>query len=390
MSLNALAIDIMLPALDQIAADFDVTRANDRQYLVSVFMFAAAFGSLFFGPVTDRFGRRMGIFVALGGYILMALISAVVPTFWMLVTARFVHGLFAAGLFVIAQSIVRDRYGGDRMASVMSTIMIVFMIIPIIAPTLGQFILLAGNWHLIFLTLAVAAVACLIWITVRLPETLRPENVVSLSPAAQAQKWREIIFNRLGFGYMLASGLAIAAMFGFVNSAQQIFTTTFHVDGMFPYLFALIASGTAIGNFMNARIVEHFGARRVGHVATFCFIIFSLAQVVAAEFSDSLILFIILLTLNVSMVGFTGANFGSLAMQPFGHIAGAAASFQAFSRMLIGAVGGGYIGQMFDGTTLPLALGFLVAGVLTLGSVIFAEKGKLFGKSDRELSNYEP
>jgi DHA1 family bicyclomycin/chloramphenicol resistance-like MFS transporter len=152
----------------------------------------------------------------------------------------------------------------------------------------------------------------------------------------------------------------------------------FDADDIFPYLFALIAGGIAVTNYMNSRIVEKLGARRVGHAALIGFIVFSILQLALALWWDSLTLFVIILGLNMAMVGFTGANFGSIAMEPFGHVAGAAAAFQSFLRMLVGALGGTYIGQQFDGTTVPLAIGFIVAGVTTLAAIFFAERGKLF------------
>lgn len=191
-----------------------------------------------------------------------------------------------------------------------------------------------------------------------------------------------IASNRLGIGYMLASGLSMAALFGFINSAQQIFDTVFGAADIFGYLFAAIASGIAIANYLNSKIVERFGARRIGHTALVAFILLSLGQIVVAETTDSLVLFVIILMLNMSMVGFTGANFGAIAMEPFGHIAGSAASFQAFSRMLIGAAGGAFIGQLFDGTTVPLTIGFLAAGTAAMAAVLFAEKGRLFPPSE--------
>jgi MFS transporter, DHA1 family, multidrug resistance protein len=265
------------------------------------------------------------------------------------------------------------------MARRMSTIFLIFMIVPIIAPTIGQLVLLFAGWRTIFDLMAFMAVAAAIWVYRRLPETLAPENVIPIEPHALAKAWKIVVLNRNAAGYMLGAGIVQGSLFGYLNSSQQMFDQVFDAADFFTFGFAIVAIGIAVSNFTNARIVERFGARRVSQTALVTFIILGALQVAAAEFAPkSLPLFLALLTANMAMVGFIGSNFSSIAMTPFGHVAGAASSFQTFVRTVLAASIGAVIGQQFDGRVTPVALGFMVCGLLALALVLWCEKGKLF------------
>jgi DHA1 family bicyclomycin/chloramphenicol resistance-like MFS transporter len=384
MALNALAIDTMLPAFPQIAASLHVTRANDLQFIVGSFLLAQAFGALVMGPLADRFGRRPVLVGAIIVAALCALGCALVTSFEGLIALRVVHGFFASAMGAISTAVIRDRYSGDAMASLMSMTIIVFMAVPVVAPTLGSAILAVTGWRAIFQMLAFAALLVGLWVLLRLPETLRDEDRLPLSPRQTAATWRFVLTQRLGIGYMLASGIVMGALFGFLNSSPQIFGEVFGAQALFPYAFAAVAGTMALTNFFNSRIVEQFGARRVSHGALLIFILLSIAQIIGATMPhEPMPLFLVIVALNMGMVGFTGANFSAIAMEPFGKVAGAAASFQMFVRMGIASVIGAFTGQRFDGTTLPLAEGFLVCGLLSLGCVLWAEQGRLFTRPRR-------
>jgi len=301
-----------------------------------------------------------------------------------LLTMRAIHGFFAAGLGVLAVSVIRDRFSGDTMARIMSLIIIIFMLVPVIAPSVGQLVLVVASWREIFHVLAVCAVAVFIWAWLRLPETLEPEYRQAISPRVIGRNWVAVVKDRQGFGYMIGAGVMMGGMFGFLNSAQQIFYDVFDAAAIFPLAFACVAGSMAIANFSNSRIVERFGARRVSHTALLVFILFSLLQLAASQMHpEPLWLFLVLIAFNMGMVGFTGSNFGSIAMEPFGHIAGAAASFQSFARMALATLIGALTGQRFDGTTAPLAEGFMLTGLIGLGFILWAERGKLFTRPRR-------
>lgn len=379
MALNALAIDAMLPAFPAIRASLRVADANSLQYMITAYMLANAVGSLVAGPLADRFGRRPMLLISIICSAIGGLASALAPTYESLLVMRALHGFFAAGLGVLAVAVIRDRFSGDMMARIMSLIIIIFMLVPVIAPSVGQLVLVLASWREIFYVLAGYAGIILVWAWFRLPETLTEENRQPISIRVISRNWVTVATNRLGMGYMLGAGIMMGGMFGFLNSAQQIFYDVFNAAEFFPIAFASVAGSMAIANFSNSRIVERFGARRVSHTALLFFICVSLLQLAASQLHPEPIwMFLVLVALNMGMVGFTGSNFGSIAMEPFGHIAGAAASFQSFARMALATLIGAMTGQRFDGTTQPLAEGFMVTGFLALGFILMAERGRLF------------
>ena len=291
--------------------------------------------------------------------------------------AGWIAGLVAMG--VVALAVIRDRYSGDRMARLVSLVFIVFMAMPIIAPSLGQMILYVASWRYIFILFVVLSGFVALWVWLRLPETLDSANVIPIRTREVAATWREVVTNRGALGYVLASGVVMGGLFGYLNSAQQIFADIFDAADIFPYAFAAVAASIAVSNWFNSRIVEKFGARRVSHTALIAFILLSGAQIAAAAMAhETLLIFLVLIAANMSMIGFTGSNFGSIAMQPFGRMAGAASSFQQFARTLLAAGIGAIIGQLFDGSVVPMATGFLVTGLVALVLVAWSEHWELF------------
>lgn len=391
MALNALAIDTMLPAFPAIRASLGVADPNALQYIITSYLLANAVGSLIAGPLADRFGRRPMLLLSIAFAALGGLASALAPSFEMLLAMRAVHGFFAAGLGVLAVSVIRDRFAGDQMARLMSLIIIIFMLVPVLAPSVGQLVLGIASWREIFHVLAAAAVAVFVWTWLRLPETLEPAYRQAISLPTIARNWGAVAKDRLGFGYMVGAGIMMGGMFGFLNSAQQIFFDVFDAAAIFPIAFACVAGSMAVANFSNSRIVERFGARRVSHTALVAFIVLSLAQLAASRLDpEPMLLFLVLVALNMGMIGFTGSNFSSIAMEPFGHIAGSAASFQSFARMALATLIGAATGQRFNGTTEPLAEGFVVTGLIGLGFILFAERGRLWTRPHRAALRPKP
>ena len=379
MALNALAIDAMLPAFPAMVDGLALRYPNQIQYVKSVFLIGTGLGALVYGPLSDRFGRKPILLFSVLGSTVFSLACSFADSFEFLIAMRFGHGLLAAAMGVLVVSVIRDRFSGDAMAKRMSTIFLIFMIVPIIAPTIGQAVLLFAGWRVIFDLMAVMAFAAAFWVWLRLPETLSPENVIPIEPGALAKAWKQVVLHRNAAGYTLGAGIVQGALFGYLNSSQQLFDKVFDAKEFFTIGFAIVAVGIAVSNFTNARIVERFGARRVSQTALISFIIIGGMQLAAAFLAPtSLPIFVALLTANMAMIGFIGSNFSSIAMTPFGHVAGAASSFQTFARTIIAATIGAIIGQQFDGSVAPVAAGFVACGFVALGLVLWCEEGKLF------------
>ena len=379
MSLNALTIDGMLPALDDMARELGAEEGNRRQLVIAVYLLASGLGCLVPGAFADRFGRRPMLLLSLGAYSVLSILIALITDFTLLLVARAVQGVLTSGLMVVPNAIIRDRYEGDRMARLMSLVSAVFIAVPVVAPSLGQAVLLFAGWRWIFVILALLGIMGSVWVWTRLPETLDPAHRQQIDLAAIVHNMRIGLINRASVGYVLATMLLIGAVFGYVNSAQQLIGEHFGAGEAFPLVFGATAVVMVFSNIVNSRIVERFGARRVSHTGVFVFIVVSMVQVWAAHYRpDSLAWFLPLMATNLGLLGFLGANFGSIAMQPFASIAGAASSIQTFFRMFGAAVVGLIIGQSYDGTARPFALALLICSVSALLLVSFSERGRLF------------
>lgn len=378
-ALQALAIDAMLPALGVIAQDLGAAGSNDRQLIIGVFLIGAGLGSLIPGTLADRYGRRPVLFFCLGAYCLLNLACAVVRDFEALIMLRFLAGLFTAGLSVLPSAIIRDRFEGDHMARLQSLVAMVFMIVPVIAPSLGQGVLLFAGWRWIFGVMATMSAVMLVWSALRLPETLAPEMRQSIRVGTIVGNMRAIITTRPAIGYILAMASSSAMFFTFLSSSQQLIAEHFGAGQSFPLVFAAMAGMMAVANFTNSRLVMRFGTRRISHVALLAYIGVGAMQVAAASLpQQTLTQFVVLMGLTLCLTGFISANFTAIALQPFARMAGAASSVISFLRMALGALGGLAISTAYDGTARPLALTILLAGILALLLVLWSEHGRLF------------
>ncbi|HZY69024.1 MAG TPA: multidrug effflux MFS transporter, partial [Devosia sp.] len=304
------------------------------------------------------------------------------PTFAILLGLRFAQGLGAAATRVIATSVVRDRFSGREMAEVMSLTFMVFMAIPIVAPGIGQILLLTGPWHYIFLFMAGLAAAILVWAWLRLPETLDPANRRPLRLGVIVEGFRLVFTNRVAFFYGLSGTFLFAAMFGFIVSSQQIFVGIYGLGPWFPLAFAGMAGFMAISSFVNSRIVRRFGMRRLSHTAILIYVgCASILLILSVMGPVPFWLFFVLLLVIQVAFGNAASNMNSLSMEPLGAVAGTAASVFGFMQTVGGALLGTYIGQHFNGTLTPNATGYVVMGTLVLLCVLIAEKGRLFGTS---------
>ncbi len=377
-ALMALSIDVMLPALGRISHDLGVSDPNERQYIVGVFLICSGLASLFPGAIADRFGRRPVLLTAVSGYVVLSLVCAVSGSFELLLIARGVSGAVTSAMLVLPMAILRDRFDGDRMARTQSMIAMTFMVVPMIAPSLGQAVLLFASWRWIFGIMAVMGTVVFIWILVRLPETLRPEYRQAIQVKVIAGNMGLALRERASFGYFVGAAFVQGALFGYVNSAQQLVGEHFGAGRLFPAVFGGMALVMASTNFVNSRIVEHFGARRVSHTALIAYILLAGLHLIIALRGESLWIFVPLMTATMCMMSFIGANFQAISLQPFVRIAGAAASIMSFLRTVLGALLGTLIGQAYDGTARPMLAAMVVCGTIGLLLVLYSERGQLF------------
>jgi DHA1 family bicyclomycin/chloramphenicol resistance-like MFS transporter len=380
MALNALAIDVMLPALPYMGEALGVTVENDRHYVITAFMLGLGAMQLMIGPLSDRFGRRVPLLLGIGVYVLASIGATMATDFNTLLAMRFIQGVGAAGTRVIGQSVVRDRYSGRDMAEIMSLTFMVFMAVPIIAPSIGQVLLLTGPWQSIFVFMALLGVATMAWTYLRLPETLPPERRRPLRAKVIAQGFAMVARNRQSLCYGLASMFVFGALYGFITTAQQIFVDIYGLGAYFPIAFGAMAGMLAVAGFLNSRFVRRFGMRRISHVAMLIYTLLSGVWVALSLFGAlPFALFFVLLVAVMFMFGTAMSNMNTLAMEPLGAVAGTASSVFGFTQTVGGALIGTLIGQQFNGTTTPTAAGYFFCGLAALGAILIAERGRLFG-----------
>lgn len=378
MALTALSIDIMLPALPLIRDDLGLADPNQQQLVVTLYMLGFAVGQVAHGPISDAFGRKPVLLAGLAVYAAASFACMLATQFDTLLAARFVQGVACAAPRVIAVAVVRDIYGGRRMAEVMSFVMMIFIIAPVLAPTLGGGLLLIGNWHVIFAFLTAYGVGLLAWMTLRLPDTRPAATREPISAGWVIGAFREAATTRQTLGYTLATGIVFGSMMGYINSAQQIFTDVYDTGRLFPLAFAAAAAAISVASFVNSRIVGRFGMRRVSQLALAGFLGTSLLHLaIVVTFGPApLGFFLLLLALTFFCFGLIMPNFNALAMEPMGRIAGTASSFVGALTTGIAALLGWYIGQQYAGTLMPLLLGFALLGAATAIVVLVSERGR--------------
>lgn len=381
MATGALGIDTMLPALPTIGQDLG---AAQRDLPLIIVMFSAGFGmaQLVHGPLSDRFGRRPVLIGSLALYVVMNLLCAVAGSLELLLVARVCGGLAIAATRVVTVALIRDCFVGRAMARVSSLAVMTFMIFPIIAPSIGQLILTMGSWRLIFHVIAAVSLIVAIWFGLRMPETLAPENRVPLEWSRLVANWRLTLSDRQSVGYAGAVIGLQGALFGYITSIQPIVAEIFGQPERLGVVFASCAVVMACGNLLNSRIVMWLGMRRISHGAMLLLIIVaSTSLAIEALGWETLWLFVVLQSITMACFGLAASNCSAMAMANMGDIAGTASSLQGFVVTTGGAIIGGLIGRAFDGTTTPLHLGFLTAGIVALALAAVVERGRLFQPS---------
>lgn len=375
----AMAIDSMLPALPAIGHSLGVTSTNDAQLVIGVFFLGFGLSQIVFGSLSDAFGRRNILLGGMAFYVCAMFAAAATSSFEMLLIMRFVQGIGGAAVRITTMAIVRDCFGGREMAHVMSYVMIVFMIVPIIAPSVGQLVISYANWHWIFILLGIVGTVLFFWALLRLKESLPAEERVPLSFHSVLSGFGTVLGNRITCGYMIGLTMFIGVISAYVISVQQVFGEVYGLGDWLPIAFAATAGGIAVANFANSFFVRTFGMRRISHAAMIIFTVLSVIGFIKAlsgtpDFTFSYALFSVLLM----MFAVIATNFTAISLEPMGNLAGTATAVTGFVSTTGGALLGGTIGQMFNGTVQPLFGGFALFGAVTIVTILWAEKGKLF------------
>ena len=381
MALNAFAIDAMIPALPDIGRSLHVIEENQRQWVVVAYFLGFASTQLLWGPLADRFGRKPILACGVALYGLFALLCAFAGSFPLLIAGRVAMGASAAVTRVLVVAMVRDLFEAEAMARVMSVVFMTFMLVTVMAPNIGQLILLFAPWRAIFVVLSAYAMIMLAWSWSRLPETLHPEF-------RRALDWRETssaivatIRDPLSRGYTLATTVSFSALVAYISSIQQIVFDAFGEGRFIGLVFASIAAPMALASWLNSKVVGRYGLRRVGHSAALAFALITATHAaVALAGYESLTTFILFQGLTMSSFAFTSSNLGTLAMENMAPIAGTASSVQGVVGTVGAALIGFLIGQQFDGTPIPFVVGTALCAAGGFLLIVLTEPKRLFAR----------
>jgi DHA1 family bicyclomycin/chloramphenicol resistance-like MFS transporter len=381
MALNALAIDAMIPALPDIGRSLHVVHENERQLVVIAYFLGFASTQLLWGPLADRFGRKPILACGVTLYGFFALLCAFAASFPLLIAGRVAMGASAAVTRVLVVAMVRDLFEAEAMARVMSLVFMTFMLVPVLAPNIGQLILLFAPWRAIFILLGAYAVVMLSWSWFRLPETLHPEFRRGLDWRQLSGAILESVRDRQSRGYTLAVTISFSGLIAYISSIQQIVFDAFHEGRFIGLVFASIAAPMALASYLNSRVVGHFGLRRVGHTAAAAFaIVTAIHAALALSGFESLPVFIVMQGLTMACFSFTSSNLGTLAMENMAPIAGTASSVQGVVGTVGAALIGFAIGQQFNGTPVPFIVGTAICASAGFLLIVLTEPKRMFEK----------
>jgi DHA1 family bicyclomycin/chloramphenicol resistance-like MFS transporter len=376
-ALVALSIDMVLPSLPAIGVSLGVARANDNQLVVSLLFLGFGVGQFFYGPFSDTAGRKPAAFLGLIIFTVGCSLALLSQTFPMMLAGRLLQGIGVAGPRTITIALIRDRFEGREMARVMSLVTAVFILVPIIAPALGQALLGMFGWRSIFVVYLVMGLITSIWFGLRQEETLPAPRRIPFSVARVASAVRQVVTSRVAVGYTVAAGFVFGAFLGYLTSAQQILQEEYALGARFPLYFSMLAVAIGGASLANARLVLRYGMRPLSRLALWGILALSIAFTifsVVAGGHPPLAMLMAYLMASFFGIGLLFGNLTTMAMQPLGAIAGTGSAVVGATSMLISLTLGTVIGQIYDGTVLPLVGGFAVLSLCSLAAAWWAER----------------
>ena len=369
MSMVAMSIDAMLPALPYIGHDLAVEHINHTQLIITLIFLGMAIGTIMAGPLADSFGRKPIVCLGFALFIIGCLLAYFSQTFEQMLIARLLQGIGVSGPRILTTTLVRDKFEGRIMAKVMSLVMTIFILIPIVAPFFGQWILSIGDWRDIFLAFIIIAACVCLWFILRQEETLKVADKQTLSPQQIWHNAKQVLSYRSGLIYTIASGLISGAFITFLSTVQQIFQQIYLVGDNFVYYFAAFAASVGLASLTNSRIVMKYGMKRIciGAMSVSCFIsaIF-LAYCLSVKGVPPLKFLIPYLSTSLFFIGLLFGNLNAQAMKPLGHLSGIGSSFVAATGTLISLPIAVTAGQFFNHSVTPLILVMLLCSACAL------------------------
>ncbi len=368
MSIVALAIDAILPALDDIGAHVGITHSKDNQLLITMIFLGLGIGQLLFGPLSDSLGRKPIVFMGIGVFIIASYMCIYAATLEMMIAGRILQGIGLSAPRTISIAIVRDSYSGDYMARIMSFITVVFLLVPIIAPALGKFVLDHYNWQTIFYIQLVFSIIVSIWFWIRQPETLLRSQRIGLTSHIFSDGFKELMKYKRTIGYTFISGFITGSFMVYLSTAPQIFQIQYDLKEQFPYIFAVLAISVGSATFLNGTLVLKYGMEKLVTVSLWGFFIVSVAYLGLYYNSPNpnVIILLVFFGLQFFAIGFLFGNLRALAMEPVGHIAGIAAAITGFISTMMAVPISAIVGKFVNDTALPLFIGFSICALLSL------------------------
>ncbi len=373
MSLVALSIDSMLPALGHMTTSLSVENANDIQWIITSVFLGMAMGLMFYGPFSDAFGRKRAIYLGVFIFLIGDLISLMATDLSLMIIGRVIQGFGGAACRVVSVAMVRDRFEGPEMGRIMSLILVIFIIVPALAPAVGQGILFVASWEYIFWMMFAFGSVALSWFHFRQYETLNPNNRRAFSVMNIVSGAAETIKNPVSLGFTLTAGIMFGSFVGFLSSAQQTMQVDYALGDMFAVYFGVLAFVYGFSAYLNSKLIPHLGMEKICVITLASLTITSLLFSIYLMQNNnelSFVLYMVYLFIAFFSLGPLFGNFNSMALQPFGHMAGIATSVISSIQTLVAVAVGAIVGQLYDGTVQPLINSFFVCGVVTL--LIFA------------------
>lgn len=368
MSIVALAIDALLPAISNIGAEINSLDSTDNQMLVTMIFLGLGLGQLFFGPLSDCYGRKPVVYAGFILFLLASIICLYAPSLEVMVLGRILQGIGLSAPRTISISIIRDTYEGDYMAKIMSFVVAFFILVPVVAPAIGKVILDSFGWKGIFYVQLIFALIIALWFWKRQPETLHPEFKIPFSGHVFVDGLKEFIRHKETVAFTITSGLVTGAFLVYLSSAQHIFEDQYALKEVFPYIFAGLAISIGLSTFLNGTLVMRFGMRKLSFMATLAFTIIALLYTVLFFNSPNPSIYVLVAFLSAQFfcLGFMWGNFRSIAMEPIGHIAGIGAAINGFVSTIFAIPIATFIGEFVKNSVWPLFVGLAVCGLFSV------------------------